>query len=547
MKNLLSNLKQNWKSGITVALVSIPLSISLAVASGTTPTVGIITAIFAGLVSSIFGGSNFNIIGPTGALSGLIATYAIANGAAALPTLTVVAGLIIILAYFLKLEKYLIFIPSSVIHGFTLGVALIIAFNQFNSAFGLYGLPKHEHFFNNVTESILHLSQASFPTFFIFLCFLFSLFILRKLLPKIPGALILSPIGILIGYLGAADLVSFKLVTLQNAFGDIPFKLFEQSSFQFNFSIISTASAIALVAILETMLSAKIADGMTHTKHNERKEMLGLGLANIASGVMGGIPATAALARTSLNVKTGATHKISATISAISLTIISFFLLTYFKYIPMAVIAAILVNVAIQMIETEHFAKFYKYQKSGFWLSLLVAAVTFYEDPIVGILLGTALSLIIFVEKLSHGQFDIKLNKFQEGIIKTVSGDVLKEIEENADILLYSIEGKLSYINSLAHVRRFEDSLKKYKVVVLRLRSVAFMDIDGVEALDEIIATIQKRKQQVCLTSINENVLSILEQASSGYKKLKAKELVFDKTESALKHFGIAPREPKSV
>ncbi len=153
MTSFSTNIKNNWKSGLTVSLVAMPLSISLAVASGSTPLIGIITAVWAGFIASIFGGSNYNVVGPTGALSGLIAAYAATHGTDGLPTLTVITGLMILAAYLLRLERYLIFIPSSVINGFTLGVALIIAFGQFNAAFGLYGLTKHESFFANVIES----------------------------------------------------------------------------------------------------------------------------------------------------------------------------------------------------------------------------------------------------------------------------------------------------------------------------------------------------------------------------------------------------------
>ena len=150
MKKLLNsfavNLKSNWKSGITVSLVSIPLSISLAVAAGATPLMGIITAIWAGLLAAIFGGSNFNIVGPTGALSGILAVFAISHGANSLPALAILSGIIIIISFIFHFEKYIILIPSSVIHGFTLGVAFIIGLNQLNFALGLKNLPVHESF-----------------------------------------------------------------------------------------------------------------------------------------------------------------------------------------------------------------------------------------------------------------------------------------------------------------------------------------------------------------------------------------------------------------
>lgn len=538
-------LLDNWKSGLTVALVAMPLSISLAVASGTTPVIGIITAIWAGLIASIFGGSNFNVVGPTGALSGLIAAFAVTHGSQDLPTLTIVSGVIILTAYALKLERYLIFIPSSVIHGFTIGVAAIIAFNQLNPALGLYGLPKHERFFENVIESFKHASDLSIPTLIIFSIFLALLFIARKFFPKIPGALLLSPFGIVLGYISSIGFFPYKLATLGSVFGDLTFSLVHTYSFNFSSGMLFTASAIALVAILETMLSAKIADGMTHSKHNERKEMLGLGLANIAAGLAGGIPATAALARTSLNIKTGATNKISSSIASIGLACISFFLLAFFRFIPMAVIAAILVFVAILMIEKEHIIKFYTYQRSGFFLSLFVAAVTFYEDPIVGIILGTAISLLLFIEKISHGHFDIKLNTFEEGIVKSISGDQLREIQENADILLYSIEGKLAFINSRAHIDRFEHHLQHYKIVIIRLRSVYFIDLDGAEALDEIIEIAHKRDQKICFTSLSANISSLLQQISPGYRALLERGLIFTKSEDALRYFGVKHLDTK--
>ena len=168
MKNLLGffavNLKNNWKSGITVSLVSIPLSISLAVAANATPLMGIITAIWAGLLASILGGSNFNVVGPTGALSGILAIFAISHGAGALPSLAIVTGLIIIIFFVFHLEKYIILIPSSVIHGFTLGVAFIIGLNQINFALGLKDLSAHEHYIQNVFESLKNIGQIDIWT-----------------------------------------------------------------------------------------------------------------------------------------------------------------------------------------------------------------------------------------------------------------------------------------------------------------------------------------------------------------------------------------------
>jgi SulP family sulfate permease len=541
MNTILTNLRNNWKSGITVSLVSIPLSVSLAVASQTSPIVGIITAIWAGLIASILGGSNYNIIGPTGALSGLLAAYALTHGAPTLAPLAIVAGIFILIAYIGKLERFLVFVPASTVQGFTLGVAIIISLGQLNFALGLSNLPKHEKLLLNVFESIKHLGQTSPETVLVFLTFLAGLFFFVKYLPKIPGAIALAPIGILLGYLSTKGIIPLKLLTLGNKYPDMQGTLFIMPQLSFDFSLIQAGVAVAVIAILETMISAKIADGMTKTHHNGRKEMFGLGIANIVSGFAGGMPATAALARTSLNVKSGADNKISATISSIAVAVISMIFLTYFAYIPLAVIAAILVFTAIRMVETHHLAHIWKHDKRGYAIAMLVSIVCIYDDPIVGILLGTAISLIVFMEKLSRGQFDLDMNDIKTGKTKHMHGEQLDANSKDSHILTYSIKGQLAYVNGQAHISRFERNLQQYHAVIIRLRELHFIDIDGVNALDEMIDLIKAQNKPVALSGVNKHIEESLQQESEGYKLLRKEGLIFPKTLDALKHFGFTP------
>jgi len=532
----LEHIKDNWKAGLTVALVSLPLSISLAVASKVSPTAGIITAMWAGLVAAIFGGSNFNIIGPTGALSGIIAVYALTNGVRAVALLTLMSGIFILCAYLLKLERYLIFIPSSVMHGFTLGVAFIIGLNQFNYAFGLKNIPQHKQFFANVVESLRHINEFSWISLVIFLSFFSGLLLLRTFAPKIPGAVVLAPVGILIGFLSKLAFVPLRVQTLGDNFFNITFKFFERPSLMWSSSLIGTAAIIALIAILETMLSAKIADTMTHTKHDARKEMLGLGLANLVSGFVGGMPATAALARTSLNIKTRATHKSAAAINVFFIVILSLFFLAYFTYIPLAVIAAILVYVAVQMIEAHHFVTFFRYERTNFWIALIVAAATIGKNPMVGILLGATISLIVVLEKISQGQCDIKISKRNGDVIGALAANAARTFDKTADVVMYSMKGKLCYINSGAHVARFETDLEHYTYIIVRLQEIYFIDLDGVAALDDIIKRAEARGQIIMISSVFPSALALLEQASGGYKKLQKEGLVFKRTHDALSY-----------
>lgn len=534
--SFLKKLRENWKSGLAVSLVSIPLAVSLAVASHATPVMGVISAIWAGFIASIFGGSNYNIIGPTGALSGILATYAIANGMGVLPTLAIMSGIIIFVAYIFKLEKYLVFVPSSTIHGFVLGVALIIIFNQINFAFGLTNLPVHESFVQNVIESMKHIPNGSASAFLLFLIFSIALFALLKILPTIPGAIIVSPFGILVGYLSTQKIIPIELQTLQTRFADLQPKLFIISDFIFSPKLIIPALTVALISILETMISARIADGMTKTKHNKNREMLGLGLANIACGLAGGIPATAALARTTLNIKSGCTSKISSGINSAFIVVISFIFLGYFKFMPLAIVAAILTVVGIKMIETEHFIKMFNIDKTNFILALIVAAVTVLEDPIIGILLGACVAMLIFMHKLSKGQYELTEDTHIAAPINVVGSvqqaTYVASLSKN-ETLVYSINGELAYINAQAHVTRFEKQKITHKNILLDLRALHFIDQDGIDALDEIVEFLHGQKKFVAIIGANAFISKMLEE-SKAFKMLKQNGLVFENLQKAL-------------
>lgn len=516
---MLNKIKSNWKSGLTVALVSVPLSISLAVASGVSPEQGIITAIWSGLIASLFGSSNYNIVGPTGALSGLIAGFVLTHGPAYVSMLAITSGCMILIAYAMHLDRYLIFIPSSVMHGFTLGIACIIALNQLNFIFGLRNLQVHAEFIDNVQESLRHLHEISWPTVIVFVSFFIALQLLRRYFRAIPGAVLLSPIGILLGYFGT----SLHLETLASRYGTVSNELIKIPSLLLSLDVIKPAFVIALIAALETMLSAKIADSLTKTKHADGKELLGLGLANIASGFAGGMPATAALARTALNIRSGATHRTSATVCSIMIGVISFACLSYFKYMPMAVIAAILVHVAWGMIERERFIRLYKHDKLNFLVALVVAFITIYKDPIIGILGGALISLLFFVEKLSHGYYETDVKSLE------VPNAAELHQAEKAGILIYTFRGKLTYINSRAHMVRFESGIAQhYPDIILHLQGVNFMDIDGIDALDEIIEMLQKQEKLVFITGAQAHIKKLLVSLSPHAAKLERDGLFLD-------------------
>lgn len=545
MQKIASKLKSNWKAGVTVSFVSIPLSVSLAIAAGSTPVAGIITAIWAGLAASLFGGSNFNVVGPTGALSGILATYAFLHGSGSLAILAICTGLVVLLSWILRLERYLVFIPANTIQGFTLGVAFIIGMNQLNFALGLPKIPAHEKFIENILESFRNLHLASFESLMIFVLFFLGIWITEKyrnnikIISNLPATALFAVIGIIVGILSTNGTLPISLQTLDSRYSDLSPVLFSLPKFEFIFdrAFFSALITVSLIAIIETMLSARIADSMTKTKHNKRREMMGLGLANIASGVAGGIPATAALARTSLNIKSGATDKMSGVVNSITVAVIALFLLPYFKYLPLTVIAAILVTVAVRMVERDHFIHMFHIDKKSFFIALFVALITVVEDPIVGILVGAAISLVLFLENLSQGQFELVANSSKNKIVGQLSGTKIDKIIKNSHTIVYSFKGHLTYIDSQAHIARFETDHTYHKNIILRLRELSFIDVDGVNAFEEIIELLERRGINVYVTGVGDLIEQML-QKSKHFVALEKKKRVFPRTSDALRLLG---------
>lgn len=530
----------NWKSGVTVSLVSIPLSLALAIASGATPTQGIITAFWAGLIGSFFGGSNYNIIGPTGALSGILITYSLTNGYASLPLIAILSGFFILIAYFLHLDKYIIFIPRSVVHGFTLGVAFIIGFGQINNIFGLDNLPKQERLIENIIISFQHLANFQWIVFLIFIIGTFFVLFWNKKFPKIPGAILLTISGILFSWiLSNYWHTNFHLNTLGEIYPEIQATVYVNIWKNLSFSSILNKEiwiislATALISILETLISGQIADSLTQTKFKRSKEVLSLGLANLASGFFGGIPATAALARTALNIKSGASHKISGIINSFCILLIAFLFFPYFKLLPMVVIASILVVVAIAMVEKKHFVRLLDNEKTAFALSLFVALITFIEDPIIGILVGTFIALLIFVNKVAYGQTEILIWRKSKLIESLLKHDFIKRSEINSDLIVYKISGTLTYVNMPAHIEAVQ-KIKNNQYVIISLRHAFYADSDGISYLEEIIETLKKYNQKVILSGINQEVEKLIKKEEF-YKKKLIEGKIYSRTSEAIK------------
>lgn len=543
----------NLKAGITVALVSVPLSIALAVAGGSNPASGVVTGFWAGLTASMIGGSHFNIVGPTGALSGVLEATVEEfptgdESTSVLPLLALIAGIFALFFYALRLERLVMYIPSSVVHGFTLGVAFIIFGGQLKAAFGFtkHNMPsclkdedglvdyanspdpcivKHEQFILNFIEVARKFAYCDVWSLIFFLVNSVLLLTLVNRVPKVPWTILFASIGIIFGVLESHKLIhpDFNLVTLKDEYQHQSLTIVGrptvQASWLWHPKIYQQAMTVCFIGVLETLISARIADKMTGTRHDQRREVLGLGFANIVTGVLGGIPATAALARTALNVKSGATSRVSGIISAIFILIIALALFDYFTYMPMPTIACILLMVAVRMVDTHHLAHMWKWDKPMFTVSIITAVICVVADTSLGIVVGALLSLLVAADQLATGYVELSLTKdgalvatpnparvdhldytpppvadftdleLEEVALEKHAADQ-DEAEVFGDTLIYRIIGPLIFINAPGHEKRLRQLLANDPTVsriVISLEKCFRADLDGLDTVEAML------------------------------------------------------------
>jgi SulP family sulfate permease len=508
--------KEHWLnniiSGLIVGVVALPLAMAFAIASGVKPEQGIYTAIIAGFLTTVFGGSRLQISGPTGAfiviLSGITATY----GVSGLQIATVMAGIMLAIMGLFRLGALMKFIPQSVILGFTAGIGVIIWVGQWKEFFGLKtNLAPDVHFH----EKFLGLLE-SFPTLHIATTIIatISLLILIiapriNLLKRIPGPLIVLILGT-----AAQAVFNFKDVsTIGSAFGGIPqslqgFSFISGFSWQLVPVLMGPAFAIALLGAIESLLSATVADRMAGTKFNPNQELIGQGIANFVVPFFGGFAATGAIARTATNIRNGATSPLSGIIHCVTLLAIVLLLAPLAVNVPLAVLAAILFVVAWNMSELHHIAHVFKTAPRTDIIIMFVTFIfTVFVDLVVAVEVGVAMAALLFMRRMAsnidvhaENEIDTQAILLKEGITY-VPGEVA----------VYRIEGPLFF----ASIESFEKAMQRFthipKTIVFNLAHVTYMDLTGISHLDDLIDFFHTKGSRVILTDINQKVQRRLE------------------------------------
>ena len=531
-------------AGIIVGIVALPLAIAFGIASGVTPEKGIITAIIAGLLISVFGGSKVQIGGPTGAfiviVFGIIADYGM-NG---LIIATFLAGIFLILMGVLRVGTIIKYIPYPIIVGFTSGIALTIFTTQIKDLFGMQIADVPADFVSKWIVYFQHFNTMNIWPLLIGLGSILIIVYTPKISKKLPGSLL----AIIIMTVVALLLKNYAGVTTIETIGDrftinpdMPTPEVPKITWEVFTKLMSPALVIAMLGAIESLLSAAVADGVIGDKHDSNQELVGQGIANMACSLFGGIPATGAIARTMTNINNGGRTPIAGIIHALVLLLIYFFLMPLAKYIPMSCLAGILVVVSYNMSEWRSFKAILKNPKSDIIVLLVTFFLTVIFDLTVAIEVGILIACLLFMRRMSE--------------VTKVSVET-EEIDLNADsdlpynnehliipdrVEVYEINGP--YFFGIAN--RFEEVMndvgKHPAVRIIRMRKVPFIDSTGVHNLTNLCKKCLKKDVHIVLSGVNDKVMEVLTKA--GFDELIGKENICSHITIALERAKVLTQE----
>ncbi|MFJ1268179.1 SulP family inorganic anion transporter [Legionella lytica] len=495
---------QNIISGLIVGVVALPLAMAFAIASGAKPEQGLYTAIVAGLIVSIMGGSRLQIAGPTGAfivvLSGITAKYGISG----LQISTLLAGFILLLFGLARLGGIIKFIPHPVIVGFTAGIAVVIWVGQWHYFFG-FPSGGSGHFHEKLWHLLHSFSQLHLITTELGFLALFLVVFSNKIpgLKRIPGPLIALLVVTVL-----QSVFQFQgVATIGSMFGGIPQGLprFEIPEITVDrvIELIGPAFTIAMLGAIESLLSAVVADGMAGTKHNSNRELIGQGIANIFAPLFGGFAATGAIARTATNIRNGANSPLAGIIHVVTLILIVLFLAPLAVNIPLTALAAVLFVVAWNMSEVKHFIKIVQRAPRADVVILLVTfTLTVFVDLVVAVNIGVIIAVLHFIRRMASS---VEVQQMTDNDLAT---ELAQRNIENLPqgVLVYAVDGPFFFAAAEVFQHSLAVTHTDPKVLIIRLRWVPFMDSTGLQTLEEIIKDLHKRKVQVIVSGANYRV-----------------------------------------
>lgn len=513
-------------AGIIVAIIALPLSVALGISSGVSPEKGLITAIIAGFLISFLGGSRVQIGGPTGAfvviVYGIIQNYGI-NG---LIISTMMAGVILVVLGVFKFGSVIKFVPHPITVGFTSGIAITLLSTQVKDFLGLSIDKVPAEFIEKWKVYFSHFNTINYTALLVGVGALIIMIIWPRINKTIPGSLVALIVTTLI-----VTIFNLPVETIGSRFGNLsstlPMPTLPVIDLNTIRSLIQPALTIAILAAIESLLSAVVADGMIGGQHDSNMELIAQGFANIGSALFGGIPATGAIARTAANVKNGGRSPISGVVHAITLLLIMLIFMPLAKLIPMTTLAAILMIVSYNMGEWKTFYTLLKAPKSDIVILVLTFVLTVVFDLVVAIEVGMVLAMFLFMKRIAD------TTKIQSMVMCcNADNDNVREENSRENILIYEINGPFFF----GIVHRFMDVMKEinssYEVLILDMKTVNAMDSTAIDALETLFERCEKHNIKLLLSNINEQPYKVLK--SMGFFDLIGEEALFKDREEAI-------------
>ncbi|RZU44883.1 SulP family sulfate permease [Fluviicoccus keumensis] len=517
----------NLIAGMVVGVVALPLAMAFSIASGAKPEQGLYTAIVAGLMTSLFGGSRVQISGPTGAFIVILAGITAKYGIDGLQIATLMAGIMLLLLGLARMGGIIKFIPNPVIVGFTAGIAVIIWVGQWKDFFGLPAVHG-DHFHQKLWHLLQVLPELHQATTLLGLLSLVIVVLTPRLpaISRIPGPLLALATATIL-----QAIFQFPgVATIGSAFGGIPRGLPEFHLPDITLSriveLMGPAFTIAMLGAIESLLSAVVADGMAGTRHDSNQELVGQGIANIAAPLFGGFAATGAIARTATNIRNGGTSPLAGIVHCLTLLLIILFLAPLAVNIPLCALSAILFFVAWNMSEMKHFLRMVRRApRADVAILLLTFLLTIFTDLVVAVNIGVILATLLFLSRMSAA-VEVQQQSSKD-LESELHGQTLPE-----GVLVYTIEGPFFF----GAVENFERALVNThtdpKRLVIRLKRVPFVDITGIQTLEEVLEKFVRRGVEVALCEANWRVKKKL--LKSGTIQMLGRQNYFDDFEQAV-------------
>jgi len=496
-------------AGVTVGLVALPLAMAFSIASGLTPQAGIYCAMVTGFLISLLGGSKTQIGGPTGAFVVVVAGIVTAHGVDGLFMCTMMAGVLLVIMGVTGMGSAIKFIPRPIVIGFTNGIAILIASTQVKDFFGLHIENVPGEFWLRMKTLASHFGTLSYESAILAGATVVILIVCRLISARIPG-----PIIVLLGGTAAVYFFQLPVETIGTRFGGIPSGLPHVQLPHFRAELIhgllGPAVTVAMLGAIESLMSAVVSDRMSNDRHNPNVELFGQGVANIASPIFGGLPATGAIARTATNIRSGAQSPVAGMIHSLTLLCVLLFAAPLARFVPMAVLAGILMVVSYNMGEWREIPQLLKLTKTDISVWLVTFALTVFADLTVAVEAGMILAALLFISRVAS---TTTISRVTDEYVEDGRVHILQDKDIPYYATIFRIHGPFLF-GATDKISLVTENLHKLPpVVILRLRNMTALDATGLFALEEAAKELHQSKRVLILCGAREQPAKLIHQA----------------------------------